>query len=135
MNSENYRKEKKNAKPKVKKFRKKINIHLSIHFLYPLNPSVGSQGGWSLFHLSSGGDGVHTGQVASPSQGHTETNETNNHPRSHSLLRTILESAGVPGENPRIHGENMQTPHRKAPGGERTWNPLDNHHTTVQPRR
>ena len=27
------------------------------------------------------------------------------------------EEAGVPGENPRIHGENMQTPHRKAPGG------------------
>ena len=23
------------------------------------------------------------------------------------------EEAGVPGENPRIHGENMQTPHRK----------------------
>jgi len=22
------------------------------------------------------------------------------------------EEAGVPGENPRIHGENMQTPHR-----------------------
>ena len=29
------------------------------------------------------------------------------------------EEAGVPGENPRIHGENMQTPHRKAPGGDR----------------
>jgi len=24
------------------------------------------------------------------------------------------EEAGVPGENPRIRGENMQTPHRKA---------------------
>jgi len=23
------------------------------------------------------------------------------------------EEAGVPGENPRLHGENMQTPHRK----------------------
>jgi len=29
------------------------------------------------------------------------------------------EEAEVPGENPRIHGENMQTPHRKAPGGDR----------------
>ena len=27
------------------------------------------------------------------------------------------EEAGIPGENPRIHGENMQTPHRKAPAG------------------
>ena len=35
---------------------------------------------------------VHPGQVASPSQGHTETNETNNRARSHSFLRTILES-------------------------------------------
>jgi len=24
------------------------------------------------------------------------------------------EEAGVPGQNPRIHGENIQTPHRKA---------------------
>ena len=34
------------------------------------------------------------------------------------------EEAGelVPVENPRIHGENMQTPHRKAPAGNRTWN-------------
>jgi len=31
--------------------------------------------------------GVHPGQVANPSQGHTETN---NHARSHSLLRTIF---------------------------------------------
>ena len=28
-------------------------IHPSIHFLYPLNPSVGSQGGWSLSQRSS----------------------------------------------------------------------------------
>jgi len=33
------------------------------------------------------------------------------------------EEAVVPGENPRIHGENMLTPHRKAPGGYRTCNP------------
>jgi len=28
------------------------------------------------------------------------------------------EEAGITGENPRIHGENMQTLHRKAPGGD-----------------
>ena len=44
-------------------------FHPSIHFL-PLNPSVGSRGGWSLSQQSS---------VASPSQGHIETNVTNNH--------------------------------------------------------
>jgi len=27
------------------------------------------------------------------------------------------EEARVPGENPCIHGEDMLTPHRKAPGG------------------
>ena len=49
------------------------------------------------------------------------------------------EEAGEPGENPRIHGENMQTPHRKAPVRSWTWNSLAvarwcaNHHTTVQP--
>ena len=49
------------------------------------------------------------------------------------------EEAGVSGENQRIHGENMQTPHRKAPAENGTGNPLAvrhnaNHHTTVQPR-
>ena len=29
-------------------------IHPSIHFLYPFNPSVGSQGGWNLSQQSSG---------------------------------------------------------------------------------
>ena len=38
-------------------------------------------------HRAKGG--VHPEQVASPSQGHIETNETNNHTHSHSLLRTI----------------------------------------------
>ena len=81
---------------------------------------------------------VHPGQVVSPSQGHTEKNETNNHPCSHSLLGSILESvinltcmffgrweeARVPGQNPHIHRENMQTPHRKAPAGIWTTNLL-----------
>ena len=49
------------------------------------------------------------------------------------------EEAGVSGENPRIHGENMQTPHRKTPGAEpgtlSLWGDGANHHTTVQPQK
>jgi len=46
----------------------------SIHFLYPLNPSVGSWGGAGAYPSSQWArGGVHPGQVASPSQGHTET--------------------------------------------------------------
>ena len=77
----------------------------------------GGAGAYPSGHRASGG--VDLGQVASPSQGHTETNKTNNH--THSLLRKILEipinltcmffgqweEAGVPGENPRILRENM----------------------------
>ena len=75
---------------------------------------------------------VHPGQVASSSQGHTEIH---NHTRS--LLGTILESpinltcmfldSGRKPEYPeRTHtyGENMQTPHRKAPARSWTGNPL-----------
>ncbi len=38
----------------------------------------------------------------------------------------LWEEAGVPGENPHRHEENMQTPHRRAPVGRwvRTQNPL-----------
>ena len=36
--------------------------------------------------------GFQPGQVASPSQGHTETKETNNHTHAHTHSRTILES-------------------------------------------
>jgi len=39
--------------------------------------------------------------------------------------------AGVPGEDPLIHGENMQTPHRKALAWIRGGGAK--HHTTVQP--
>ena len=60
----------------------KIHVHPSIHFLYLLNPSVGSEAGaYPSGHRARGG--VHPGQVASPSQGHTETNETNNHTHAH----------------------------------------------------
>ena len=105
-----------------------FNFHPSIFYT---RLSRGGAGAYPSGHRARGR--VHLGQVASPSQGHT-----NNNARSHSLLRTILESpinltcmfsgqweeVGVPRETPRIHGENMQTPHRKAPGGDRTWNPL-----------
>ena len=64
-------------------------IHPSIHFLYPINPSVGLRGGWSLSQRSSG---ERRGTPWTGRQSITETNETNNHTRSHSLLRTILES-------------------------------------------
>jgi len=51
-------------------------IHPSINFLYPLNPSVGSRGGWSLSQRSSGkrwGTPCTGGQYIT-GQGHTETN-------------------------------------------------------------
>jgi len=41
-----------------------------------------------------------------------------NQPNMHDFGR--WEEAIVPGENPRIHGENMQTSHRKVPAGNRT---------------
>ena len=63
-----------------------IFISPSIHFLYPLNLSVGLQGGWSLSQRSSAIGRVHPGQVASPSHCHTVTNETNNH--THTLTLT-----------------------------------------------
>ena len=78
---------------------------------------------------------VYPGQVASPSQGHTETNKPCTltvTPRVNlkslinltSMFLGLWEEAGVPGENPRIDGESMQTPHRKTPTGILTRNPL-----------
>ena len=47
------------------------------------------------------------------------------------------EEAGVPGEKPGMHGENMVSPHRKALAGIQTRNPLAipsaNQQATVQP--
>ena len=73
----------------------------------------------------------------------TETNVTNNRARSHSVLGSILESpvnltcmfldGGRKPEDPHIHGDDMQTPHRGAPAGIQTlllWG--DHHHTTVR---
>ena len=66
------------------------SIHPSIHPSIFYTPLIHRAGAYPSGHWARGG--VHPGQVASPSQGHTETNETNNHTRSHSLLRTFLES-------------------------------------------
>jgi len=62
-------------------------IHPSIHFLYPLNPWVGSRGGGAYPSGHRARGGVHPGQVASPSQGHTETNETNKHTHAQENFR------------------------------------------------
>jgi len=56
--------------------RLKTDSDPSIHFLYPLNSNLGGAGAYPSCHWARGG--VDHGQVASPSQGHTETNETNN---------------------------------------------------------
>ena len=60
-----------------------ILLKLSIHFLIRRS-GRGGAGVYPSGHRAKGG--VHPGQVASPSQGHIETN---NHTCSHSLLRTI----------------------------------------------
>ena len=65
------------------------SIHPSVHFLHPFNPIQGHGwvGAYPSCHQARGR--VHPGQVTSPSQGHIETNRTNNHAYSHSLLKTI----------------------------------------------
>ncbi|MEQ2266717.1 hypothetical protein XENORESO_016392, partial [Xenotaenia resolanae] len=84
-----------------------------------------------LVSISSGlraRGGVHPGQFASPSQGNKATHGTNDYANTRSkgnLARPInlshvfglWEEAGVLGENPLMHGENMQTP-RKTRGRE-----------------
>ena len=63
-------------------------FHPSIFYTHLFRRSGrGGAGTYPSGHRARGG--VHPGQVASPSQGHTETN---NHTHSHSLLRTILDS-------------------------------------------
>ena len=110
-------------------------MYPSIHFLYPLNPWVVSRGGWSLSQRSKG---ERRGTPWTGRQSITGPHRDKQpHTRWHSLLRTILETPinltcmfldsgrkQEPGENPRIHEENMQTPHRKASAGSLTWNPL-----------
>ncbi|MED6263534.1 hypothetical protein CHARACLAT_005505 [Characodon lateralis] len=96
---------------------------------YVAYSTVGHGGAGAYLQLSTGERRGKPAQVASPSQGNTGTYRTNNRAHTHSHLRAILETnlpkchifglweeAGVPGENPRMHGENMQTPCRKSPG-------------------
>ena len=51
-------------------------IHPSIHFLYPLNPTLGMRGAWSLSQLSLG---ERQGTPWTDPQSITETNEANSH--------------------------------------------------------
>ena len=118
-----------------------FDSHPSIHFLYPLNLSVGSRGGAGAnpSGYRARGD-VHPVQVTSPSQGHTETN---NHTRLHSLLRTILETSinltcmflerthTYTGRTCKLHTERPQL--GVEPGTLLLWGNSANHHTTVQP--
>ena len=70
-----------------------FKLHPSIHFLYPVNPSVGSRGGWSLSQRSLGERRGRpwTGRqsITGP---HRDKRDKRPHTRSHSLLRTILET-------------------------------------------
>jgi len=61
---------------------KKLSDNPSIHFPYPLNPTQWRAGAYPSCHWARGG--VHPGQVASPSQGYTETtNYRDNHAHTH----------------------------------------------------
>ena len=64
--------------------------HPSIHFLYPLNPLVGSLGGWSLSQLSSG---ERRGIPWTGRQSITGPHRDKRDKQPHTLLRTILESS------------------------------------------
>ena len=68
-------------------------VHTSIHFLYPLNPSVGSRGGWSL---AQGSSGERRGTPWTGRQSITgpyrDERDKQPHTCSHSLLKTILET-------------------------------------------
>ena len=67
------------------------NIHPSIFYTRLIRQSGRrGAGAYPSGHRARGR--VHPGQVASPSQGHTETNETQPHTRTHSFLGTILKS-------------------------------------------
>ena len=55
-----------------------LMIIISFHFLYPLNCWSGRRGAGAYPSGHRVRGGVHPEQVACPSQGHTETNETNN---------------------------------------------------------
>ena len=88
----------------------------TIHFLYLLNPIQGSK----RLEPIPAAIRREAEQVASPSQGQHRDKWINNHNRSCSLLRSILEWP----INPLLHGENMHNLHRKAPAKIRIRNLL-----------
>ena len=86
---------------------------LHLNSIHPFSiPASWSQRAYPSYHLARGR--TRPGQVASPSQGHTETNETHNHSQL-TWCVCLPWVPWVPWENPHIHGENMQTSHRKDP--------------------
>ena len=128
-------------------------FHPSIHFLYALNPSVGSWGGWSLSQRSSGErQGTPWKGHQSITGPHRDKRDKQPHTRSHSLLRTILKSpinltcmffdGGRKPQYPertheRTHAYTGRTcklhTERPQPGVE-LWGDGANHHTAVQTR-
>ena len=125
----------------------------SIHFLFPLNPSVGSRGGWSLSQRSSGErqGTCRTGRqsITGP---HRDKRDKQPHTCSHSLQGTNLETpinltfmfldGGKKPEYPeRTHAYTGRTCklHTERPqlGVEpetlSLWGNGANHHTTMQP--
>jgi len=102
---------------------------LSINFLYPLNPTQDHRGyrAYTSCHWSRGR--VHPGQsITRPHRDKQDTQPCTLAPRVNlesSINLTCMffgqrGEARVPGEKQRIHGESMQTPHKKAPAGIRT---------------
>jgi len=115
----------------------------SIYFLYCFIKPKGSQAGWSLSQLPMG---ERLGQVSSPSKGqHRDKQPCTpycqlkiiNQPNMRGFFG-LWEEAGVTRENPHMHRNNMQTPHKKASAEIWTRNFFllqgnsANQHTTVQ---
>ena len=126
-----------NTKPHTDYFSGSLLFNVSsIHPSSTAYPLLGSRGGWSLSqHLSGERRGTPwTGRQSIAGQTHrdrqpftlTVTPMVNlEYPISLVPILHVFglwEEAGVPGENPRLHGENMQTPHRKIPRPSRDSN-------------
>ncbi len=97
---------------------------------YPLYGCAGA-GADPSWHWAS--SGVHPGQVTSQPTYRdrqpltfTPTGNLESSVNLTCMSFWLWEEAGVPGENPLRHEENMQTPHRRAPVGQwvRTQNAL-----------
>ncbi|MEQ2159883.1 hypothetical protein GOODEAATRI_027838 [Goodea atripinnis] len=73
----------------------------------------GPWGSWCLSPAVYGG-GVHPGPVSNHAHTHSHLERPIN-------LTGMWEEAGVPRENTRIYGENMQIPCRKTPGSHQSF--------------